>query len=95
MCIKNAIRYALFLVLSLPAFALQPEHDDLLTFFRANVHTSGPQVSMLPPQKRTSVVNEEAIQLMFSAFTAFMVVVAIRSQQRQDYTQFRQCSQQD
>ncbi|MCP4233837.1 MAG: hypothetical protein GY770_09715 [Aestuariibacter sp.] len=50
---------------------------------------------MLPPQKRTSVVNEEAIQLMFSAFTAFMVVVAIRSQQRQDYTQFRQCSQQD
>ncbi len=95
MCIKNAIRCALFLVLSLTAFALQPEHDDLFTFFRDNVHTTGPQVSMLPPQKPSSVLNEEAIQLMFSAFTAFMVVFAIRNQQRQDYTQFRQCSNQE
>lgn len=91
MRIKSAIRFVLFLVLSLPAFALQPEHDDSLTFFRANFHSSGPQASLRAVSEQRAVMNDEVIQLLFSAFTALMVVSAIRSQQRQDYSKYRQC----
>ncbi|TPV58359.1 hypothetical protein FJ444_09970 [Aestuariibacter sp. GS-14] len=93
MRVKNAIRFVLFLVLSLPAFALQPEHDKSITFFRDTFHTNGPQAALQPERPATGKrMNEELIQLLFSAFTAFMVVGAIRGQQRQDFTQFRQGS---
>lgn len=89
MGVKSSIKFLLCLCLCLPASALQSEDDGTIIQFRQNAAFQSPAVLYKPQPIAGPRFDESHLSLFFSCFSIAMIVLAIRGQQRQDYTQFR------
>lgn len=89
MLIKSTIKILLFLGLCLPASALQPSNDGVLLQFQQGYGYQSPPLVYSPQPQRKARFDESHLGVFFSFFSLAFITLAIRGQQRQDYSQFR------
>ena len=89
MLFKNCIKLLFCLGLSLPATALQPDHDELLLPYQQSFGYQSPPLLYKPQPQFSARFDESHLSVFFSFFSVALIVLAIRGQQRQDYSQFR------
>lgn len=90
MLVKLAVKLTLCLVLALPASALQPEHESI-TFseFRPSLNYKSPSLIYTQYREQQSLFNQENLTYFFSAMLAMLILMAVRGQQKQDFSSVR------
>lgn len=90
MLLRIVVKLILCLALSLPASALQPEHESIaFTEFRPSLSYQSPTLVFNKLPSSASVFNQDALTYFFSGLLAMMVLLAVRAQQKQDFSTFR------
>ncbi|GGF61073.1 hypothetical protein [Alteromonas lipolytica] len=89
MRVKGAFKILLCFALSLPAAAVQPDSEDALTKFRQEHAFQGPTTSYPSQQRAVASIDDSYLPFIFSLFSITMIMLAVRSQQRQDYSKYR------